>query len=186
LGERDLIAVQLPLVRPGSGSLVGIQPLLVRELDLVLGHFVCPLDLLFAVQSDRELARAIELHRPAIVLRLFQGEGALRKVCGGGSAGRSDPQERRRGEHTDAAKVIHDEPPLLAERPSSAAGPAAKTSSLGKPSCRPRLLQRLVRRYPRTSQEDADKTLGISVIAPARPWAIPPAKILPVFSRRHP
>ena len=34
---------------------------------------------------------------------------------------------------------------LGAQRPSSALGPAAKTSNPGKPSCRPRLLQRLVR-----------------------------------------
>src|SRR5919197_716440 len=40
LGERDLVAVQLPLVRPGSFSLVGERPLLVRELDLVLVYLV--------------------------------------------------------------------------------------------------------------------------------------------------
>ena len=34
----------------------------------------------------------------------------------------------------------------VGERSSSAAGPAGETSRLGKPSCRPRLLQRLVRR----------------------------------------
>src|SRR5439155_22927389 len=54
LGERDLLAVQLPLVHPGSGRLVGERPLLVRELDLVLGHLVGPLDRLLAVPDDRE------------------------------------------------------------------------------------------------------------------------------------
>src|SRR5688572_26361269 len=84
-GERDLIAVQLPLVRARSGSLLGYGPLLVRELDLVLGHLVGPLDRLFAVPSDRELVLAVELHCPDSAIRPFQGEGALGKVCGGGS-----------------------------------------------------------------------------------------------------
>jgi hypothetical protein len=35
--------------------------------------------------------------------------------------------------------------PPVAERPRSAAGPAGETTDPGKPSCRPRLLHRLVR-----------------------------------------
>src|SRR5262249_37231731 len=61
-----------------------------------------------------------------------------------------------------------------AERPRSAAGPAAMASNLGKPECRPRLLQRLVRRSrpgPRAALPSG--LVILRLLAPPGPYSGP-------------
>src|SRR5262249_46642577 len=55
-------------------------------------------------------------------------------------------------------RFLLSQPIRTQERPSSAAGPAGEASTLGKPSCRPRLLQRLVRRRYLPAFFDAPNT----------------------------